>query len=124
MEIRTGSIQEWSQKIKAAGESVLGEWGLIAIVFLVAIASFGLGRFSALEDVRPPVSIKEVPSEAVPRGMYLGGLILASYSGSVYYYPWCQGAGKIAPGNQRWFASEQEAQKAGYTASKSCKGLQ
>lgn len=117
-------IQEYWLKIKGLTETALGEWGLIAIILLVGAASFGLGRFSALEDVKPPVSIKEAPGEAKPQGMYMGGLILASRSGSVYYYPWCSGASKIAQGNQLWFQTAVEAQRAGYTPSKSCKGLE
>jgi len=124
MEIRGLSIQEWGQKIKIGGESAIGEWGLILIVLLVGLASFGLGRFSALEEIKPPVAIEEAPSAAKPQGMYAGGLYVASRTGSVYYYPWCAGASKIAQGNQVWFATAQAAQNAGFTASKSCKGLE
>ncbi len=124
MEIRGVSIQEWGQKIKNIGGSALGQWGQLVIVLLVGLGSFGLGRFSAFEDVQAPVSIKEASSEGKPRGMYMGGLILASRAGSAYYYPWCQGASKITPQNQVWFESEATARQAGYTASKSCKGLE
>lgn len=118
------NIQESWLKIKSLTDAAVGEWGLLALVLLVGIVSFGLGRFSALEDVRPPVAITEVPQETKPQGMYMGGLYVASRNGSVYYYPWCSGASNIAPQNQRWFASSQEAQKAGYHPSKSCKGLE
>jgi len=124
MEIRGVSIQEWSQKIKIVGEGVIGEWGLLTIVLLVGLVSFGLGRFSALEEVRPPVAIQEAPTLAQPQGVYPGGLYVASRSGSVYYYPWCSGAANIAPGKQLWFATAAAARAAGYSPSKSCKGLQ
>jgi hypothetical protein len=101
----------------------LYEWGLLALVLFVAAASFGLGRLSAFESDMPPVSIKSTPVSASPRSLSLGGLIVASRSGSVYYYPWCSGAQKIAEKNRRWFESEREAIAAGYAASKSCKGL-
>jgi hypothetical protein len=117
------NIHEWGQKIKLLLDNGIDEWGLIIIVFLVALASFGLGRLSALEDARPPVSITEAPSDTKPHAMVLGGLLVASRTGSTYYYPWCSGASKIAPANQVWFASEAAAQKAGYSSAKNCKGL-
>lgn len=117
------SIQEIWQEIKNWGEDAVTQWGLIAIIVLLGLGSFGLGRFSALEDVRPPVSIREGPLQANPHALALGGLVIASRSGSVYYYPWCSGASKISPANQRWFVTEKEAQAAGYRAAKNCKGL-
>ncbi len=121
------NIHEWAQKIKQTaknvGEGWVAEWGLIALVFLVALASFGLGRLSALEDARPPVSIVEVPTSAEQRPMALGGLLVAARSGSVYYYPWCAGVSKISPANKVWFESEAAAKKAGYAPAKNCKGL-
>ncbi len=93
-------IQEYWLKIKGLTETAIGDWGQIAIVLLVGLSSFGLGRFSALEEVKPVVSITQAASEGKPQGMYMGGLIVASRSGNSYYYPWCQGASKIAAGNQ------------------------
>lgn len=121
------NIHEWGQKIKQtakiAGEGWVAEWGLIVLVFLVALASFGLGRLSALEDVRPPVSIVEAPTETNQRAMAPGGLLVASRSGSVYYYPWCTGVSKINAANKVWFESEAAAKRAGYAPAKNCKGL-
>ncbi len=118
-----GSIQEWRLKIKNGVEDALGEWGLMLVVLLVGIASFGLGRLSALEENRPPVAITEAPTAAESRAMTLGGEFVAARSGTVYYYPWCAGASKILPANQVWFASESAAQKSGYAPAKNCKGL-
>ena len=117
------SIQEAWLKIKNWADIAIGDWGLIVIVFLVALASFGLGRLSVLESVRAPVSITEAPTIAEPRGMNIGGLIVASRTGSAYYFPWCASATKIAPQNQVWFASETAARNAGYAPAKNCKGL-
>ena len=117
------NIQEMGLEIKNVAADAIDEWGLITIVFLVALASFGLGRLSALEDARPPVSIVQTPSAAKPATLFMGGLILASRTGNAYYYPWCAGAGKIAPSNQVWFPSEDAARAAGYAPAKNCKGL-
>ncbi len=116
-------IQDIWLKIKASGGDLIHEWGLILIVFLVAVSAFGLGRLSALEDVRAPVSITEAPIDAKPRAMTTGGLLVAARSGSVYYYPWCTGAAKILPANQVWFQGEAAARNAGYAPAKNCKGL-
>ena len=121
------NIHEWGQKIKQTGKNVaeawVAEWGLIVLVFLVALASFGLGRLSALEEVRPPVSIIQAPTESNQRAMALGGLFVAARSGTVYYYPWCTGVSKINPANKVWFESEAAARRAGYAPAKNCKGL-
>ena len=117
------NIQETALKIKGYTESLVRDWGLVAVVVLLGLVSFGLGRFSAFEDVRPPVSILAAPSEARPSGRYMGALLVASRTGSVYYYPWCSGAQTIAAANQVWFSSRADAERAGYRASKSCKGL-
>jgi hypothetical protein len=117
------NIAESWQGIKARLDLGLSEWGLVALVCLVGVASFGLGRLSALEDVRPPVSLEQAPTTASPQALSVGGLIVASKTGSVYYFPWCSGALKMTEQNKRWFADEASALAAGYTPSKSCKGL-
>ena len=117
------NIQEFLQKSKGVLEEVIDNLGLILVVLLTGLGSFGLGRLSALEDARAPVAIQMAPSEAKPQGMYLGGLFVASKTGSSYYYPWCLSQSKVAPVNQVWFKDEASAQKAGYRPAKNCKGL-
>ena len=118
------NIQQYGPRIKQAGEALVGEWGLVGVVVLVGLSSFALGRFSALEAPRPPVSLTQAAEVAEPASRYLGAPLVASRSGSVYYYPWCSGAQNISPAKQVWFGSAAEAQKAGYRASKSCQGLE
>ncbi len=117
------NIHESRQKIKSAFSDGIGEWGLLCVVFLVALASFGLGRLSTLEETRPLVAVIQAP-EAQPRPLVAGGFFVASRTGNTYHYPWCAGAAQIAARNQIWFQSEKEAQKAGYAPAKNCKGLQ
>lgn len=117
------SITDGWLKIKAGVAYVIGEWGLLILIFLLALSSFGLGRLSALQEARPPVAIKMAPTASEPRGMYIGGLVVASRSGSAYYYPWCGGASNISPANKVWFNTEAAAQKAGYVPARNCKGL-
>ena len=120
------NIQELWLKVKLLADAALGEWGLIMIVLLVALSSFGLGRLSATEASRSAsaaISVGQAPLEAEPKGMAIGGPIVASRTGTVYYFPWCGGATSIKPENQVWFKSEDSAQTAGYRAAKNCKGL-
>ena len=117
------TIQDAGRKIKRFAEEGIGEWGIPALVMLVGVASFGLGRLSALEEARPPVAIRQTPSAVSARAIPLGGQYVAARGGSVYYFPWCSGAQKIAPASQVWFASEKEAQASERRPAKNCKGL-
>lgn len=118
-----GTIQDFLARCKALCEAGVGEYGLIILVFLVALGSFGLGRLSVLEDAKSVLSVESAPAGAAIPALPPGGYVVASKTGSAYYLPWCAGAQKIAAGNQVWFSSEHAAQAAGYTPSKSCKGL-
>jgi hypothetical protein len=117
------TIQAFLLRCKTLLEEGIGQWGLISLLFLGVFGAFGLGRLSALEDVKTPISITQAPQTANVIALAPGGFVVASRTGSVYYLPWCAGAQKMAQANQVWFSSEAAAQKAGYTPSKSCKGL-
>lgn len=117
------TVQDLAAVCKEKAERGVGEYGIAALVILIGLASFGLGRLSEPEETRPPVSIRQASASAIPRAMSLGGQFVASWSGGVYYYPWCSGAQKIAPESQRWFESEKSAQAAGLRPAKNCKGL-
>lgn len=117
-------LRDFTNKIKPFIEEVVGEWGMILIVLLIGFGSFGLGRLSMLENVRPPVSITTAPTVAEPREMNIGGLIVASRTGNAYYFPWCSGVDKILLQNRVWFGSEEKARSAGYAPAKNCKGLE
>lgn len=117
------TIQDVWSRCKAALEEAITQWGLICLVFSVAFCAFGLGRLSILESVKPALAVETAPKAAQVLALSPGDYVVASRSGSVYYLPWCSGAQKIAAGDKVWFSSEAAAQKAGYTASKSCSGL-
>ncbi|HEY4522237.1 MAG TPA: hypothetical protein VJH91_01200 [Candidatus Paceibacterota bacterium] len=116
-------IQQIWVQIKAFADDAVGEWGLIALVILVGVASFGLGRLSAIIESKPLVMVTQATAAAGAATMPLGGQYVASKTGTVYYYPWCSGAQKIATASQRWFATREAAERAGYRAAKNCKGL-
>lgn len=48
--------------------------------------------------------------------------IMASRSGTKYYYLWCSGVNRIKEENRVWFSTAEEARGAGYEKSKNCPG--
>ena len=124
MGVSWSNIQENLLRCKCLLEEGIADWGLYIVIILLAVSSFGLGRLSALEDAKPPVSIVMASPLAQPQGMYPGGLYVASKTGKTYYFPWCAGGQDIAAEAQIWFKSEDAARNAGYAPAKTCKGLQ
>jgi hypothetical protein len=112
---------------------------LPAIVALVGIGAFGLGRLSALGQkgrlvIHAPDmpaglahAIPLAPAAAAPGTVPLGqagstnGNFVASKNGTKYYTAGCSGASRIKPENQVWFATDASAQAAGYSLSSTCK---
>ncbi len=116
---------------------------LPAIVVLVALGAFGLGRLSALEEGRKPVVIHpagnmqeilrpteasndflQAPTSSAPSASTsqppTGGFV-ASKNGAKYYTPTCSGASRITDANKVWFATAATAEAAGYTRATNCK---
>ena len=117
------NIQEFLLKCKRGLGEVLHDWGLFAVIVLVSLSSFGLGRISVLVGSRPPVMVCQAPKLEKPRGIYPGGQFVAKRGGDVYYLPWCGGAQKIPQNEQVWFATVAAAEKAGYAPASNCRGL-
>jgi hypothetical protein len=107
------------------------------LLVLVAGASFGLGRYSAVEaplaPVHPQITLSQVPVSAAaaitadPREPALSSstahAYVASKTGSKYHLPSCPGASQIKEENKIYFASKEEAQRAGYAPAANCKGI-
>ncbi len=137
-----------AQKIKALGTSETGkDLYIAAIIVLVAFGSFGLGRLSKEEGSRvviqdpgalslqnqalaaapfpvtssptvttPAAPLKTVPTAAKP----VTGAYVASSRGKRYYPVSCNAANNLSEANKIYFATKEEAEKAGYTPSASC----
>lgn len=116
------SIQEWLDRSKGVLDKGVGEWGIPVLVILVGFASFGLGRLSASEKSRTPVSVQMVPI-VEQRPMTVGGQVVASRSGTTYHFPWCPGALSMKEMNKIWFKDEAAARAAGYKPAGNCEGL-
>ncbi len=122
---------------------------LTALVFLVSVASFGLGRLSAIWPEKEPIRIDQVgeigesfqpapeldktgtknnstkrSDSPVSSNSPFRSNYVASRNGSAYHYPWCPSAKKIKEENRIWFQTEEEARKAGYKPAGNCPGLE
>ena len=137
------NIQELQQKIKYhTSEYITDELYIVAIIILVGIASFGLGRLSIVREHKIPVRI-EYPEQIAANVLSttdniqgeteitqggridqsFAGALVGSKNGSKYHFPWCSGAQRTKEKNKIWFASKEEAERAGYTPAANCKGL-
>ncbi len=112
------------------------------IMIIVALASFGLGRLSVGPTLEPPKASGQPSIEnSMPNNVLLNSKasavessgksskiqntnnanFVASKNGKLYYKPTCAGAKRIKDANRVWFETPVEAEKAGYSRSKSCK---
>ncbi|MDP3727305.1 MAG: Ada metal-binding domain-containing protein [bacterium] len=117
---------------------------LAALVFVMSVASFGLGRLSAVWPVKESIVIEEPSglselsksselSQGGAAGLnllnslnspnQLGGNFVASKNGSAYHLPDCPGAKQIKEENKIWFPSATDAKAAGYKPAGNCPGL-
>ncbi|HDH04065.1 MAG TPA: hypothetical protein ENH22_00905 [Candidatus Campbellbacteria bacterium] len=112
---------------------------LAIIIALTALTGFGLGRLSKMRENKTPIKIENFGAAAVEsvqeavfratapgkeKDSILGNkMFVASKNGAKYHYPWCPGARRIKDSNKIWFSSKKEAESAGYTPAKNCKGL-
>lgn len=67
-------------------------------------------------------AVHTTQSAAVVISIHTSGEVVAAKTGKSYYPPSCGSVKRIKEENKVWFKSAAEAQAAGYTASKSCKG--
>lgn len=131
-----GFVEERAPRLRALPDDLF----LGLIIILVAFGSFGLGRLSKIEGTKTPIRIENAPTitadtfststQADTKNTPLvldtktqGNQLVASKSGTKYYYPWCTGVQKIAEANRVYFTSKADADARGYTPSATCKGL-
>jgi Na+-transporting methylmalonyl-CoA/oxaloacetate decarboxylase gamma subunit len=140
------SIQELSLKFKGLFQNTEIVLGLLIVV--VSLASFFLGRFSVGEKIQEIQAKTEVPHTQNNESQVIQAVdiqgppkvetsdksegstaineksgYVASKSGTKYHLPWCGSAKKIKDENKIWFATKEEAEKAGYTPASNCKGI-
>ena len=120
-----------------------GELYLAAVIVLVAVISFGLGRLSKIREEKTPITIEtassmsDIDEKTNGAGIMLqhnsstissatsssSKIFVASRNGKKHYYAWCESANVIKEQNRVWFSTQAEAEKAGYQPAANCKGL-
>ena len=105
---------------------------IVFLFILVGTASFGLGKLSSLEKKKVPISVikteKAVSStNSLSQNSGIGtsvnekrGIVVASKSGTRYYYPSCSGVSRIKEDNKVWFSTIKEAESAGLKLAANC----
>lgn len=131
-------LSDYLQKVKSRILENKSDLYVAALIFLVSIASFGLGRLSVLWPEKEPITItndkllitNEVDKASVNSSPVINnssllakGRYVASKNGTAYHFPWCAGALKIKEENKIWFQTKGEAEKAGYKPAGNCEGL-
>lgn len=108
------------------GKSFSERWFIPLSITLLTLMSFGLGRISA--NTHPePVTIQgalerpELSQESVGNSQAaLLGSFVASKNGKKYYPLSCGGAKRIKEENKIYFATTEEAERAGYGKALNC----
>lgn len=108
----------------------------IVVVLLVVAGLFGLGKLTTLNDNKEPIKIESQASlhskdavaavqnpSAEPTTVEGGGEFVASKNGKKYFSLTCGAAKTIKAENRIYFATQDEAKKAGYEPSAMCKDL-
>jgi hypothetical protein len=125
---------------------------VISIIILSVGVAFGVGRISQQENTLIPPEIKSsdvvLPFATVDQSTSVqttkdispalstrssnadqssttitDNTVVASKTGTKYYFPWCGNAKRILESNKVYYSSAAEARKAGLTPSNTCKGL-
>lgn len=141
------SIKDFTEKIKSfwvnnkdkiysqeTGLKIKDDLFIVILIFLVGLSSFGLGKISSLEKRKVPISILNAQESiyvSVSESIQIDkkenttekGIVVASKSGTKYYYPWCSGVVRIKEENKVWFNSIEEARSRGLTPASGCIGL-
>ena len=140
---RMSSIKDFIEKIKAymgqikdkmyskeKGLKISSDLYIVLIILLVSLASYGLGILSSYEKHKTPISITKTKDNLYAsvlestKDTKTGELnIVASKSGTKYYYTWCSGVSRIKEENKIYFKTTEEARARGLTPASGCVGL-
>ena len=66
---------------------------------------------------------QNISTDNINLPVQVNGVIVASKSGTKYYYPWCTGVSRIKEENKVWFKSIEEARAVGLSPASNCIGL-
>jgi len=131
-------IAEYQEKVKSYVSANKSDLFTAALIFLVGLGSFGLGRLSAIWPDKQPIRVTEShasSTDAVRAGENGGrpqiasvaaeikGKFVVSKNGKYYHFPWCPGALRIKGSNKVWFQTKEAAEARGYKPAGNCPGL-
>ena len=93
---------------------------IFGVLVLASLFSFGLGYLAGLDAGNSEQGV-EVRRVEIQPSVTAGQGIVASKSGTRYYFTSCSGMSRITEANRVWFATVAEAESAGYTLATNCK---
>jgi hypothetical protein len=96
------------------------EYYIIFIIILVALASFGMGRMSALEGREEEGVEFMVPELAQINMDFRNYGYFASVNGARYYPMGCNAGNRINMENRMYFKTAQDAIKSGFSKAVNC----
>lgn len=111
------TIAEVREKCKGVLAKTPKDMLIIGILVLASSASFGLGYLAGRDAGQGSGATLETPSSAA---LGTAGQVVASKSGTKYYFPECAGAKAISERNRVWFVSASAASEAGYALATNC----
>lgn len=107
---------------------------LVAVILLVGLISFGIGRLSVnpsssseLVVESTPIAVSEIinlKSEIVSGGEVEPVIIVGNKSSKIYHRDDCIGAQRMSETNKIYFASIAAAKAAGFRPAGNCPGLE
>lgn len=121
-------VSQIAGKIKEWGRAYRTDALLFLAMVAVATTGFGMGRLSVrweapsgvMPNLQTPSITASDPRNGEPASSEAAALFIASKNGSSYYPEDCAAGRRIKPENVVRFASEKEAEQAGYRRAASC----
>ena len=110
------TIADLREKCKVTLKKVPRDLLIIGILIAATLASFGLGYLAGQDAGQGSTVVTTSPVDSAAR-------VLASKSGTKYYFPNCPGADRISDDNKVWFTSTTLAEQEGYSPADNCEGL-
>ncbi len=97
---------------------------LAVFVVLISVISFNLGKISAFNRLKTPITVTEpnIKANIGDQRDSQDQPVVASKasSGKLYHFSWCSSASRIAEKNKLTFINETAAIAAGYTLASNC----
>ena len=103
-------------------ERVKPYFGVMTVILSLSIL-LGIWQLHVLSSAKTALKIVTINQSGGDATMGPSQTVVASKTGTKYYFPWCGALGRIKPENQVSFASPALAQAAGYQPAANCKGV-